>query len=146
MRTTDQPLAPKNWSSYLAALSWDSGKLRSKLEFGNPGAYGSASVDCVLAPAVGRTPPQDDILREKRKLFVNSVGRSTINALLDDLLQDRVIRLEEVYKVKDENATVIDKARDLIDLVVGKGDCASEKFIQYLLQEDPEIARKMGLC
>ncbi|XP_037695719.1 caspase recruitment domain-containing protein 18-like [Choloepus didactylus] len=84
-------------------------------------------------------------LSQKSQLFINSVGSSTINTLLDDLLEDGVIHLEEIYKVRDENATVTDKAQVLTDLVIGKRCHAFGKFIQHLCQEDPEIALKMGL-
>ncbi|KAL2807006.1 caspase recruitment domain-containing protein 18 [Daubentonia madagascariensis] len=87
----------------------------------------------------------DAILWHKRNLFIHSVGEGTINALLDDLLEDGVISQEEMYKVKYENRTVMDKARVLIDLVIGKGCGASQKFIKHLREEDPELARKLGL-
>ncbi|KAM8815977.1 LOW QUALITY PROTEIN: caspase recruitment domain-containing protein 18-like [Rhynchonycteris naso] len=86
----------------------------------------------------------DYILTQKRRLFIRSVGHSTINALLDDLLEDQVITQEEVCKVKDENNTVMDKAV-LIDLIIGKGQHACQIFIRYLLGEDPQLSLKMEL-
>ncbi|XP_045412880.1 caspase recruitment domain-containing protein 18-like [Lemur catta] len=85
------------------------------------------------------------ILRKKRNLFIHSVGEGTINALLDDLLEDGVISQEEMYKVRYENCTVMDKARVLIDLVIGKGPRASQKFIRHIREEDPELAWKLYL-
>ncbi|KAM7086057.1 caspase recruitment domain-containing protein 18-like [Molossus nigricans] len=87
----------------------------------------------------------DQQLINKRRLFIRSVGHGTINALLDDLLQDKVINQEEMCKVKDENHTVMDRARVLIDLIIGKGRHACWKFIQHLKEEDPELACKMGV-
>uniref|UniRef100_A0A2K6ERB6 Caspase recruitment domain family member 18 n=2 Tax=Propithecus coquereli TaxID=379532 RepID=A0A2K6ERB6_PROCO len=87
----------------------------------------------------------DKTLRKKRNLFIHSVGEGTINALLDDLLEDGVISQEEMYKVRYENSTVMDKARVLIDFVIGKGPRASQKFIKHLCEEDPELAWKLCL-
>nr|XP_012604196.1 caspase recruitment domain-containing protein 18-like [Microcebus murinus] len=87
----------------------------------------------------------DKILRQKRNLFIHSVGEGTINALLDDLLEDGVISQEEMYKVRYENCTVMDKARVLIDLVIGKGHRACLKFIKHIRDEDPELAWKLYL-
>ncbi|XP_016062164.1 PREDICTED: caspase recruitment domain-containing protein 18-like [Miniopterus natalensis] len=87
----------------------------------------------------------DKQLIQKRRLFIRSVGHGTINALLDDLLEDRALSQEEMCKVKDENHTVMDRARVLIDLIIGKGCHACKKFIQYLWEEDPELASKMEL-
>uniref|UniRef100_A0A2K6GY94 CARD domain-containing protein n=2 Tax=Propithecus coquereli TaxID=379532 RepID=A0A2K6GY94_PROCO len=87
----------------------------------------------------------DKTLRKKRNLFIHSVGEGTINALLDDLLEDGVISQEEMYKVRYENCTVMDKARVLIDLVIGKGHRACLNFIRYICEEDPELAWKLYL-
>ncbi|XP_058400731.1 caspase recruitment domain-containing protein 18-like [Diceros bicornis minor] len=88
---------------------------------------------------------KDNVLSKKRRLFIHSVGTGTINALLDDLLEDGVIRQEEMNKVRYENDTVMYQARVLIDLVIGKGSRACQKFIMYLREEDPELAWKMRL-
>ncbi|KAF6332651.1 hypothetical protein mRhiFer1_002105 [Rhinolophus ferrumequinum] len=48
-------------------------------------------------------------------------------------------------KVRDENDTVMDEARVLIDLVIGKGCPACQKIIQHLCEEDPELAHKLRL-
>ncbi|XP_075857418.1 caspase recruitment domain-containing protein 18-like [Microcebus murinus] len=87
----------------------------------------------------------DKILKQKRNLFIHSVGEGTINALLDDLYEDGVISQEEMYKVRYENSTVMDKARVLIDCIIGKGPRASQKFIKHIREEDPELACKLTL-
>uniref|UniRef100_A0A8C8Z005 CARD domain-containing protein n=1 Tax=Prolemur simus TaxID=1328070 RepID=A0A8C8Z005_PROSS len=61
------------------------------------------------------------VLKEKRRQFIRSVGPGTINGLLDELLEKRVLNQEEMEKVRDENATVMDKARAVIDAVIRKG-------------------------
>lgn len=87
----------------------------------------------------------EKILIQQRRLFIHSVGEGTINGLPDDLLEDKVIKQEEMSKVRDENDTVMDEARVLIDLVIGKGCPACQKVIQHLCEEDPELAHKLGL-
>ncbi|KAL4697572.1 hypothetical protein H8959_003270 [Pygathrix nigripes] len=49
-------------------------------------------------------------------------------------------------KVRDENDTVMDKARVLIDLVIGKGPKSCLKFIKHLCEEDPQLACKDGFA
>uniref|UniRef100_A0A2K6R8Z8 Caspase-1 n=1 Tax=Rhinopithecus roxellana TaxID=61622 RepID=A0A2K6R8Z8_RHIRO len=87
----------------------------------------------------------DKVLKEKRKLFIHSTGEGTINGLLDELLQTRVLNQEEMEKVKRENATVMDKARAVIDSVIHKGAQASQIFITYICEEDRYLAGTLGL-
>ncbi|XP_004453337.1 caspase-1 [Dasypus novemcinctus] len=87
----------------------------------------------------------DNVLKEKRKLFIRSVVGSIINALLDDLLEDRVLNQEEMEKIRDENATVKDKARALIDAIIPKGPKASQIFINYVCEEDAFLAEKLQI-
>ncbi|XP_057623293.1 caspase recruitment domain-containing protein 16 isoform X2 [Chionomys nivalis] len=63
----------------------------------------------------------DNILRSKRKQFIISVGEGTINGLLDELLEKKVLNQEEMERIKFVNATVMDKARALCDTVIRKG-------------------------
>nr|XP_009004949.2 caspase recruitment domain-containing protein 16 [Callithrix jacchus]XP_017832998.2 caspase recruitment domain-containing protein 16 [Callithrix jacchus] len=87
----------------------------------------------------------DKILKEKRKFFIRSVGEGTINGLLDELLEKRVLNEEEMEKVKRENATVMDKARALFDSVIRKGAQACHIFIIYICEEDHHLAGTLGL-
>ncbi|XP_032141615.1 caspase-1 isoform X2 [Sapajus apella] len=87
----------------------------------------------------------DKILKEKRKLFIHSVGEGTINGLLDELLEKMVLNEEEMEKVKRENATVMDKARALFDSVIRKGARACQVCITYICEEDCHLAEKLGL-
>ncbi|KAK2099405.1 hypothetical protein P7K49_020753 [Saguinus oedipus] len=87
----------------------------------------------------------DKILKEKRKLFIHSVSEGTINGLLDELLEKRVLNEEEMEKVKRENATVMDKARALFDSVIRKGARACQIFIAYICEEDRHLAGTLGL-
>uniref|UniRef100_A0A2K5LMF2 Caspase 1 n=1 Tax=Cercocebus atys TaxID=9531 RepID=A0A2K5LMF2_CERAT len=87
----------------------------------------------------------DKVLKEKRKLFIHSTGEGTINGLLDELLQTRVLNQEEMEKVKRENPTVMDKARAVIDSVIRKGAPASQICITYICEEDRYLAGTLGL-
>uniref|UniRef100_A0A2K5EA24 Caspase-1 n=1 Tax=Aotus nancymaae TaxID=37293 RepID=A0A2K5EA24_AOTNA len=87
----------------------------------------------------------DKTLKEKRKLFIRSVGEGTINGLLDELLEKSVLNQEEMEKVKCENATVMDKARALFDSVIRKGVRACQVCITYICEEDCHLAEKLGL-
>ncbi|XP_014395312.1 PREDICTED: caspase-1 [Myotis brandtii] len=87
----------------------------------------------------------DKVLKEKRMVFVQSVTSGTINGLLDDLLEKRVLNQEEMEKVRNENATDMDKARALIDSVTRKGAKASKVCIDHICEIDSHLAEKMGL-
>lgn len=87
----------------------------------------------------------DGILKEKRKQFVHSVGTGTINGLLDELLEKRVLNQEEVEIVRYKNATDKDKARALVDGLIGKGPEACQIFIRCICEEDCHLARTLGL-
>ncbi|XP_030773987.1 caspase recruitment domain-containing protein 17-like isoform X2 [Rhinopithecus roxellana] len=87
----------------------------------------------------------DKVLKEKRKLLIRSMGEGTINGLLDELLQTRVLNQEEMEKVKRENATVMDKARALLDSVIRKGAPACHICITYICEEDSHLAGTLGL-
>uniref|UniRef100_G1Q520 Caspase-1 n=1 Tax=Myotis lucifugus TaxID=59463 RepID=G1Q520_MYOLU len=87
----------------------------------------------------------DKVLKEKRVVFVQSVTSGTINGLLDDLLEKRVLNQEEMEKVRRENDTIMDKARALIDSVIPKGDKASQVCIDHIRKIDSQLAEKMGL-
>ncbi|KAK1336321.1 hypothetical protein QTO34_004127 [Cnephaeus nilssonii] len=91
----------------------------------------------LLCTAVGMqtgaaTVENNKVLKEKRKVFVQSVTEGMINVLLDHLLEKSVLNLEEMEKIRSENATAMDKARALID------SCVSLTFVKRTptLQED----------
>lgn len=89
--------------------------------------------------------PTDKVLKEKRKLFVHSVSKDTINGLLDELLQKRVLNQGEMEKIRDENITTMDKARVLIDIVICKGPRACQICISHICEEDSHLAGILGL-
>ncbi|XP_076964398.1 caspase recruitment domain-containing protein 16 [Callospermophilus lateralis] len=86
----------------------------------------------------------DKKLKEKRKTFIISVSEDTLYTLLDDLLSEEIVNQEEAENVKKKSATTKDKARDLIDSVIPKGSCASQKLIDYICKRDSSLAYKLG--
>ncbi|XP_074256600.1 putative caspase recruitment domain-containing protein 17P [Saimiri boliviensis] len=87
----------------------------------------------------------DKILKEKRELFIQSVSEGTINGLLDELLDKRVLNQEEKEKVQCENATSMDKARALLNSLIWKGAWACQVCITYICEEDYYLSVKLGL-
>lgn len=73
------------------------------------------------------------------------MGAGTINGLLDELLEKKVLNQEEMERIKFVNATVMDKARDLCDSVTKKGPLASQIFITYICNEDCYLAGVLEL-
>lgn len=69
----------------------------------------------------------------------------TVNGLLDELFEKNVLNQEEMERVKCENATVMDKARALIDSVLRKGPRACQIFICHICEEDTHLAETLGL-
>uniref|UniRef100_A0A2K5YFQ2 Caspase-1 n=1 Tax=Mandrillus leucophaeus TaxID=9568 RepID=A0A2K5YFQ2_MANLE len=68
------------------------------------------------------------------------MGKGTMNGLLDELLQTRVLNQEEVEEVQHENATVTAKARALLDTVIQKGTLACQICITYICEEKRYLA------
>ncbi|XP_013366618.1 PREDICTED: caspase-1-like isoform X1 [Chinchilla lanigera] len=88
---------------------------------------------------------ENTVLKRIRKEFVRSVGIGTINGLLDELLEKRVLNQEEVQIVRCERSVVMDKARTLVDGLTGKGPQACQICIDYICEEDCHLARTLGL-
>ena len=63
--------------------------------------------------------------------------------LLDNLLQKKVINEEEMEAVSGVNLGRADKARRLIDTVMGKGDKACLQMIDILHQLDPYLSARL---
>ncbi|VCX31465.1 unnamed protein product, partial [Gulo gulo] len=87
----------------------------------------------------------DKILKDRRRQFVSSVSPGTLNGLLDELLDKKVLNQEEMERVRYENATAMDKARALIDSVTRKGPQACQILIAFICTEDSFLAEKLGL-
>jgi caspase 1 len=87
----------------------------------------------------------DKILKDKRKQFIRSAGTGTINGLLDELLEKRVLNQEEMENVKLENATAMDQARALLDSIIRKGPQACQICITFICEDDRHLAETLGL-
>uniref|UniRef100_A0A2K6MFY2 Caspase recruitment domain family member 16 n=1 Tax=Rhinopithecus bieti TaxID=61621 RepID=A0A2K6MFY2_RHIBE len=87
----------------------------------------------------------DKVLMEKRKLLIRSLGEGTINGLLGELFETRVLSQEEIEIVKCKNATVMDKARALLDSVIREGAPACQICVTYICEEDSHLAGTLRL-
>ncbi|KAJ3590877.1 hypothetical protein NHX12_008825 [Muraenolepis orangiensis] len=68
-----------------------------------------------------------------------------IKGLLDDLWQKKVLSTEDKDSVMENQTSKVDKARCLIDMVMGKGDRASQMMVDSLMDRDGELWFSLGL-
>ncbi|CAL8285037.1 unnamed protein product [Gadus morhua 'NCC'] len=83
-------------------------------------------------------------LRRIRTQFVERVSDRVIKGLLDDLRQQKVFSTW----IKDsvmEGRTKEDQARSLIDMVIGKGERASQAMIDSVKTRDKHLCSTLGL-
>ncbi|KAL3044316.1 hypothetical protein OYC64_004043 [Pagothenia borchgrevinki] len=85
-----------------------------------------------------------DALKKIRVKFLNGANKEQIDDLLDGLYDDGVFKVAEKDSIIQENRTPIKKARALIDMVIKKGDVASNKMIA-LIESDKALRDTLGL-
>ncbi|CAL8396283.1 unnamed protein product [Gadus morhua 'NCC'] len=83
-------------------------------------------------------------LQRIRSEFVKGVSEPVIKGLLDDLWQQKVFSSEEKDYVMAER-TKADQARCLIDMVIGKGERASQAMIDSMKKRDEHLCSTLGL-
>ena len=86
----------------------------------------------------------EELLRNSRLEFVNRASDPLIKGLLDDLWQQKVFSSEEKDYVMAER-TKADQARRLIDMVMGKGERASQAMIDSMKKRDQHLCSTLGL-
>ncbi|XP_055369648.1 uncharacterized protein LOC129604967 [Betta splendens] len=99
----------------------------------------------------GQTPPGPVILQgeEEKKLFsvrrefINRVSDSTVQRLLDRLLEIKVINNQEMVSL--EEMPKKKKAGALIDMVLGKGNAACKILFESLCVLDPFLSETLEL-
>ena len=84
-------------------------------------------------------------LRWVRSAFVQRVSYPVIKGLLDDLWQQKVFSAEEKDFVMEGQRTRADQARCLIDMVIGKGERASQIMIDCMKVRDKHLSITLGL-
>lgn len=89
--------------------------------------------------------PLDKQLFRVRPLFVDKVSSNMIYQLLDDILHDGVVSNGEKERISEQSGIRSQKARNLIDTVIQKGDRASSKLIASIQRRDPELYSELGL-
>ncbi|XP_026216269.1 NACHT, LRR and PYD domains-containing protein 1 [Anabas testudineus] len=99
----------------------------------------------------GQTLPRPESLQgeEEQKLlsvrteFIDRVSGSVLKDLLDKLLENKVINSRELESIQTMSRT--DKARELIDLVLNKGNSACKIMIDNLCDLDPFVSETLQL-
>ena len=67
------------------------------------------------------------------------MSEEILNQLLDDLEDDTILNFGEVQSITQGSTTTTDRARKVISSVRGKGDKASNKFIQHFQKLDRNL-------
>ncbi|KAM9801653.1 caspase a-like [Neosynchiropus ocellatus] len=86
-----------------------------------------------------------DELGRVRKTFISSSNRALLSQLLDDLLDDGVLNDGEKEAIEEGYSIIQDRARQLISIVIKKGDDASWKMIAHLKERDNNLFTVLGL-
>uniref|UniRef100_A0A8C5AHQ0 CARD domain-containing protein n=1 Tax=Gadus morhua TaxID=8049 RepID=A0A8C5AHQ0_GADMO len=86
----------------------------------------------------------EEILRIRSK-FVQRVTIQVLKGLLDDLYEREVVSLEEKDSLMEEWRSKADRARCLADMVIGKGEEASQKMIDSMKERDKHLCSTLGL-
>ena len=77
--------------------------------------------------------------------FVKRVSDPVIKGLLDDLWQQKVFSTEEKKSVMEQQRTTTDRARCLIESVIGKGETASRIMIDSMKKRDRYLCIHLDL-
>ncbi|XP_045569041.1 NACHT, LRR and PYD domains-containing protein 3-like [Salmo salar] len=101
-----------------------------------PGPEDSAVLGAGRMAESSLTGSSEQQLRSVRTEFVTRVSRPVLDGLLDGLLHHTVINQEEMESVK-VIAERAEKARDIIDMVLRKGNESSSRIINLLGELDP---------
>ncbi|XP_056468392.1 uncharacterized protein LOC130406730 [Gadus chalcogrammus] len=84
-------------------------------------------------------------LQRVRCEFVKTVKIAVIKGLLDDLLVQKVFITDVKDSVMENERSTKDRARCLIDMVIGKGEKASRIMIASMKKRDPDLCSTLGL-
>ncbi|CAL8333316.1 unnamed protein product [Boreogadus saida] len=84
-------------------------------------------------------------LKSIRSAFVGKVGLPALKGLLDDLWQRKMLSTDDKDTVMEDQTNRTDRARCLIDMVMGKGERASQAMIDCMLERDRELYLTLGL-
>lgn len=76
---------------------------------------------------------------------MEKVNTEVMSQLLDGLLDNFILNEGEREAIVEDNTTRANRARDLIDTIKRKGDCASRRMISLLKDRDPHLFATLGL-
>ncbi|CAL8237724.1 unnamed protein product, partial [Boreogadus saida] len=83
-------------------------------------------------------------LRRIGSEFVKGVSEPVIKGLLDDLYHHEVFSSEEKDSVMEEQRSRADQAHCLIDMVIGKGEGASQMMIDGIKEKDQHLCSTLS--
>ncbi|XP_030236697.1 uncharacterized protein LOC115561050 [Gadus morhua] len=111
------------------------------------GETGSGSGKPSSPPSLEKESGEENMgeVRRVRSEFIQRVSYPVIKGLLDDLWQQKVFSTEDKDSVMVEQRFRADQARRLIDMVIGKGERASQIMIYCMKMRDKHLYSTLGL-
>ncbi|PWA33794.1 hypothetical protein CCH79_00017238 [Gambusia affinis] len=76
--------------------------------------------------------------------FIKKVPNKTLEQLLKDLVEDKVLTASERQSVVEKNHTRVNKASSLVEILKEKGPEACQKLISHVETTDPPLYAKLG--
>ena len=76
---------------------------------------------------------------------MGKVGLPALKGLLDDLWQHKVLSTDDKDTVLEDQTSRADRARCLIDMVMAKGERASQAMIDSMKKRDKHLCITLGL-
>ena len=76
---------------------------------------------------------------------MQKVALTSLKGVLDDLLEREVLSSDDKDCVAEDQTSRVDRARCLIDMVMRKGEKASQEMIDCILERDRELYITLGL-
>ena len=76
---------------------------------------------------------------------MQKVALTSLKGMLDDLLEREVLSSDDKDSVVEDQTSRVDRARCLIDMVIRKGERASQEMIDCILERDRELYITLGL-
>ncbi|XP_075706910.1 caspase-1-B-like isoform X2 [Rhinoderma darwinii] len=86
-----------------------------------------------------------DKLKKVRTKLVERCNKALLGLLLDDLLQKQILNQAEVEFIKEESPLRADKCRELVDMVIKKGDYSCNVLLQKIIERDEVLSKDLGI-
>ncbi|XP_044139874.1 caspase-1-B-like isoform X3 [Bufo gargarizans] len=86
-----------------------------------------------------------EIVKKFRRELINRCSEPLIKGLLDDLLHEDILGPDEVEHINQCNLNRANKCRDLIDIVINKGNYSCNVLLQRITQRDRILSEDIGI-